>query len=273
MQMKIVALLVWMIAFNSMDAHAHGELHKLIKMLSTDIEADPKNADLYFQRGELYRMHKDWDLALSDFDKAESLNPKIADHLNLARARVHLGCNDPEKALKLLNQLASASPSAEVFTVRAEVLENLLRLDAAADDLAKALVLNKEAPAFLYLQHADLLLRAKKDNQEAALKTLNGGLCRLGSVITLESRALELEVQLKRFDAAMARLDRLIGSSPRKEQWLAHKAKVLAAAGRADESRAVYRETQQVLNALTPQQRSTPASKEIQQQIKEELTR
>src|SRR3954468_20383167 len=56
-------------------AFGHGDLHERITALSEQIAAAPGKADLYLQRGEVYRNHEDWDLALADYDRADQLDP------------------------------------------------------------------------------------------------------------------------------------------------------------------------------------------------------
>ena len=50
---------------------AHGDIHLRIKLLCRQINLNPKSADLYFKRGELYFAHEDYRAAISDFKRSK----------------------------------------------------------------------------------------------------------------------------------------------------------------------------------------------------------
>src|SRR5687767_13149937 len=58
-------------------ARAHAGLHEQIVAITAKIKRDPKNASLYLQRGELYRLHRDWSRAAADYDRAARLQPDL----------------------------------------------------------------------------------------------------------------------------------------------------------------------------------------------------
>ncbi|MEL7342274.1 MAG: hypothetical protein AAGM67_17460, partial [Bacteroidota bacterium] len=56
---------------------AHGSIHELIAKISKQIEQEPRNAKLYLQRGEYYRIDQDFDAAYADFCFAERLDTSL----------------------------------------------------------------------------------------------------------------------------------------------------------------------------------------------------
>ncbi len=52
-----------------------GDLTELVAMIDTAIEADPKNGDLWYSRGRVFFSLKDYDNAISSFDKVTEFNP------------------------------------------------------------------------------------------------------------------------------------------------------------------------------------------------------
>src|SRR6185436_19254690 len=58
-------------------ARAHEGLHEQIVAITAKIKRDPKNAALYLQRGELYRLHREWARAAADYDRATRLQPSL----------------------------------------------------------------------------------------------------------------------------------------------------------------------------------------------------
>ncbi len=81
---------------------------------------------------------------------------------------------------------------------------------------------------------------AAADRIDETLATLDEGSRRLGSVVTLELAATELEVSRARYDAALTRMDRLAATAPRKEQWLLQRREILERAGRPAEAREAF---------------------------------
>ena len=68
-------------------ARAHEGLHEQIVAITAKIKRDPKNASLYLQRGELYRLHRDWTRAAADYDRASRLQPNLT-IVDLARGKM-----------------------------------------------------------------------------------------------------------------------------------------------------------------------------------------
>ena len=83
--------------------------------------------------------------------------------------------------------------------------------------------------------------------------------------------ALELEIRLKRFDAALERIERIRAALPRAETWLARRGEVLVLAGRREEARESFVEALAKIAALTERQRSTQAVRQLEKGILERL--
>jgi hypothetical protein len=127
------------------------------------------------------------------------------------------------------------------------------RADAAHADYSQALQWLAQPTPELYLERAALPLPADK-----ILAGLDEGLARLGPVVALSERALALEVQLGRTDAAVARLDALAVSAERKETWLKRRGDLLAAAGRTAAAHASYRAALDAIRTLPAWLRDMP---------------
>jgi predicted negative regulator of RcsB-dependent stress response len=68
--------------------------------------------------------------------------------------------------------------------------------------------------------------------------------------MSLQLRALDLEISLRRFDDALSRVDLLTSTSERRELWLKRRGDILVSAGRQDEARAAYVAAQTAIAAL-----------------------
>src|SRR5206468_12433739 len=119
---------------------AHGPIHEQIDAVTKQIQADPHNATLYLKRGELRRVHQEWDLALADYDRAAELNPKL-DQIDLSRGKLFLASDRPEQAKACLDRFLAKYPDhPDALTTRARVLVNLRQRLAAAGDFTRAIM-------------------------------------------------------------------------------------------------------------------------------------
>ena len=106
---------------------------------------------------------------------------------------------------------------------------------------------------------------------EEALRTLDAGIKSLGHLVTFELPAIEVEVSMKRFDAAIARIDTVSARLQRKETWLMRRAEVLRQAGREKEAQANYRDALAALERLPSSHRNTRATLELESRIRSAL--
>ena len=97
------------------------------------------------------------------------------------------------------------------------------------------------------------------------------GLAKLGKVPMLGLYAIQLEVERKRYDAALVRLDDMIPQTGRKETWLELRGDILASAGRKEEAQKAYAKALEELRALPARVRSTKASIGLEDRLKKKV--
>jgi predicted RNA polymerase sigma factor len=83
-------------------------------------------------------------------------------------------------------------------------------------------------------------------------------MARVGHVVSLELPAVDLEVELERWDAALARLDRLAATAPPNPLWIARRGEVLEKAGRGAEAHAEYAKALALIDARPETRRGKP---------------
>lgn len=250
---------------------AHGDLHERISELSVQIKADGKNAAIvYFERGELYRQHGDWTLALRDFNAAEKRSSKIVP-INFARGRTLFAAERFYEAKVALDKYIAIAPThAEALAMRAQTLAKLGNHADAVDDFTRA-INNFAAPDLdCFLQRADSLIALGQSR--VALAGLEEGMQKFGPVISFQLRAIELEIALKNYPSALSRLDSIIVQSPRKETWLARRGEILEQAGRRAEAEKTYLDALNALEGLPASRRAAPAMNALETQIRGSLT-
>ena len=249
-------------------ARAHGDLDLQIAVVSLELKQTP-TAALYLKRAELYHEHEDFAAALADYDRAAKLSPQLA-VIAFGRARTLFKSHQLQPAREAIDgYLKQESRNTEAFLLRARILAALSENAIAVQDYDRCIALSSQPQPDWFLERADALVATKEE--AAALKSLDEGVERLGGLITLQSAAIALEVQLRHYDEALARVDRVMMTLQRKEVWLTRRGEILEAAGRQEEARQSYRDALAALAQLPPQHRDIKPMRELQAQLQSRL--
>lgn len=233
MSRRAVAFLLALFGANAVCAHP--EIDEALARLSAQLAATPDDASLYLARGELYAKHEEWPLAEANYLRAVELSPRLP-RLDLARGELALATGHAAEARALLDRAVVAAPAdPAVLILRARALAGLGLRPAALADYAAALRL-LPAPAPELLLERVALFASPAD----ALHSLDEAIARLGPVVTLHLRALDLELALGRTDDALARLALLAAATENPAPYLKRRGDILAAAGRPAEAHAAY---------------------------------
>ncbi len=236
---------------------AHGVTSEQVKQLTAQIQRTPNNADLYLRRGELHRHLGHTKAALADFDKVQKLAPERLE-VAVYRARLYLQANVPERAQLVLDRYLKLRPThTEAVLLRAQANTKIGARALAIQDYTTALTRLAQPKPELFLARAQL--QVEGNQLAAALTGLDEGIAKLGSLVTLQWLAIEVEMKRKRWDAALTRLDLLAAQSERKESWLVQRAEILLLAGRQEEAPHTLVAALQAIAALPDHLRRTPA--------------
>lgn len=220
-------------------ANAAGDYAEELELTDSNLAEKPNAASLWYFRSTLSLRNHEPEQAAKDAEKAELLAPgAFPTRAVVAQALAETG--QLRKALELLDsEIARIPNQAEARLVRARLHASASRIDLALTDYRIA-IRNLPSPTPPnYLEVVTILL----DNgyRPEAVDLLNLAIARLGKDPQLLAKALELALASKNFDAALVLIADLEWTSPsRPEPWMAERAKVLALAGRGDESRAVW---------------------------------
>lgn len=240
----------------SSGARGHEGLHEQIVAITARIKRDPKNAALYLQRGELYRLHRDWARATADYDRVSLIQPGLT-IVDLGRGKMLLESLRFKEAKFVLDRFLRHEPRhVEGLVTRGRVLARIGARLEAAKDFTEALALAPAPEPELYLERAQVLAGDERYLQEA-LRGLNEGIKQLGPLVTLELAAIDLELRGNNFDAALTRLDVITAQSERKETWLVRRGEILRAAGRLEEAREAFGAAIVAIESLPPERRQS----------------
>ena len=239
----------------STEVFAHAEIQAKIAELSEQIDQNPDNAELHFERGEVFRNHADWGEALSDYKRVRELDPE-REVLDYSFGLLFQQAGMFQRGVEPLALYLERHPKhSGALAARGRVRHGLgQHLEAAVDFTAalKNLPADEEPAPELFVDRARALMAAGGKHRVDALKGLNEGLERLPRSIPLEMEALGIEEALGNTKAALARLQRLGDTSERPERWQVRQAEVLTRAGNFKEARAKYQEVLKAIEATPP---------------------
>lgn len=250
---------------------AHGELEIQIAAITKQIQITTNNAaQLYLDRAELHREHKDWNAAKSDYDRAAQFDPNLT-AVDFYRAKMLDDSGQLETARALFDKVLARSPkNGEAFISRARVLVKLGDRQSAIEDFQRGLGASPSPSPEHFLELAQTFVVAGKTND--ALQTLDQGIKKFGPVVTLQLYTLELELGRKNNDAALARLDTIIERAERKENWHARRGDILLAADRPAEAQKSFEASLAAIKLLPSVLQKAPPMQNLQSRVIAALT-
>ncbi len=228
-------------------AAAHLGTDELLVAARAAAAAHPADADVQLELARALRLAGDADGALIALDSAQARGAD-ADEVAATRAAVLLDAGQAAAALAELDRLLARRPDAPAAHFdRGRAYLALGRADDGARELGIAIATLPAPRPEQVLLHRDALLAQGRIAD--AVRALDAGMARLGTIAALQLPAVALELRLGRTDAALARLDALLARGGRNPAWLVRRAEILDDAGRLAEARAAYEEAHAILAA------------------------
>jgi tetratricopeptide (TPR) repeat protein len=183
-----------------------------------------------------------------------------------------LESGSPERALASVDRFLSIEPRrTDAHETRARILLRLSRLVESEKAFSKAIALSDRPTPDLYLARHEAILARGPEFRSLALKKLDEGISRIGSIVTLELEAVDLERSMQNWNGALQRLERLSSLSPRKEIWLFRRGDILIEAGRHGEAREAYAQALRAIESLPQRNRASAATKQLEAQARQHL--
>ncbi|MBK8148011.1 MAG: tetratricopeptide repeat protein [Acidobacteria bacterium] len=215
--MKLSLLLITILALSVTALRAHDGIHEQIIAVTAEIKKSPRDAALYLKRAELYRLHREWRNSERDLNTAARLDPTLG-VVDLRRGKLLFDMGKFRRSKKFLERFNGAEPQMfEGVLALGRTLAKLGDAAGAARWFKKAIEVSPSDSAEIYVERAEVL--ANSGSFVEALDGLDEGIAKLGSLVTLETPAIDLEVRLNRFENAIKRIDRIAKGMPRKEPF------------------------------------------------------
>lgn len=252
-------------------ARAHGSLHDQVVEITTALEKKPGDPELLLLRAGRHRSHQDWEAASQDIAAAEKAGAG-AGPLALVRAELAVARLEWEGAVRELPVLAREMPENAQAWRLAALVQTTRKQWIEAVTACRAVIKNAAAPLpedFILLARAQYAGGA----DDEAITTLDAGSQHLGEISVFLEEAAQIEADRGRWDAALARLDRLIAKSPNSPRWLARKAALADRAARPELAAASRRAALAAMEALAPVRRNIPAFAELERTLRAQQSR
>jgi tetratricopeptide (TPR) repeat protein len=234
-------------------AFAHAGVEVLDESTRAELAQHPERPEAHLARARVLQMKGEWDAALEELEAAAARGAD-PDVVGEERALVYLDAKFPRMAKVEIDRVLARRPDAYgLLFERGQAWLAIGDAAAAARDFGEAIAKSPRPTPEQVIARRDALVSIGKKDE--AIRALDEGMARIGHVVSLELPAIDLEVELGRYDSALARLDRLSAGVRPNPLWQAQRADILEQAGRKAEARAEYTNTLALIDARPPLRR------------------
>ena len=245
---------------------SHPGQHDQLEQINRHIEETPAEQALYIQRGVVYSESGEYDRALADYHRAQTLGPPVLVSFELGVLRYRQG--EYQRASDHLERYLQRFPDyAPAYEYLARIARDAGDPDTAIAHFETYFRLQERPNPGLYLSAAKIMEETGRPEQ--ALAMLDQGLAKLGVIPQLQRQAIRLELFRQRPDLAIARLETLRDMLRDNPQWKLDMAELLWIAERREEAIELLGAARSELLVLRP----TPARTAAQQRATEMMAR
>ena len=265
--MKVIGLIIlqFCIIINSV---AHGDLDERIAAKTAAIKQTPNVAQLYYERGYLYQQHEEFQNALNDYLKADTLGFKL-NILPFRKAEVYLQLRQFQQGLDCTKIcLQHDSTDIKIHKLRGEIFTANQQYDEAIQAYSYVLAHTEDLRPENYIQLSESYILKDSTLLDSAIWVLDKGLEHLGqSVFILQQQKLNYLIQLGRKQEALTIYDGFIASSKRKENWYYQKAMYLFQIGKYKAARQALDNSKRAFLGLHPRLQRTKAMRALKDKM------
>lgn len=252
----------------SFSAFGHEGIDIQIQSLNKRIPESPQDYRLYLRRADLYRRHQEWNNALKDLKRADRLEPGNYESA-LSRAQIELDRNNPDKSIKILDDLLQRQPDfIPALFVQGRAFAELNKIPESVAAFTRGIELIHAPRPDHYLERAKVLASDPKYIEDA-IRSIDDGLVTLKNNISLEQYATELEINSGRLEPALIRVERVLSNNPTLPAWLVRKAEILTGLGRYDEAVEAYQAASNGISLFPVRRQNTKAMLALKLRISE----
>lgn len=245
-------------------ASAHDDSSGRITALTNQIALDPNNASLLLKRGELLRHDGHFKAALKDLQLAARRDGTLGEvdyQLGLTLLQLERAAD----AKSHLDRYIAIHPNgSKALVARARALVALGNRMKAATDFTRAIA-HSPNPDY-YIERARVLAAA--GHVDEAVRGLDEGHKRLGTLVSLQRLAIDLDLARNNIDGAITRVDNMAAITGRTDLWLARRGDILLQAGRRDDALAAYGQALAAIETLSQRRHRSKTVRDLKNRLK-----
>lgn len=227
---------------------AHGDLDERILEKSVAIEAQPTNATLYLERGDLFFLHEENEKAIEDFRASDHLNPnqKIIPYF---LARSFFALNIVDSALVNLEKYFLDDESIKnirAIQLHAKILSEKDEWCPASEKFDLVISMSPKTIPKYYLDAANAHLQCPEpESTTKAIDQILKGKYMLGPLYVFNQRLVKIYKKMGDLESAIVIQTEIVVTSNRKELPLFRRAKLWSESEKWDKA------TEDLKNALS----------------------
>jgi predicted Zn-dependent protease len=192
-----IAGLLWLAAVST-PVEAHPDLLGQIEALTTQIEANPDNAELLVKRSDLYRRHEDYAASAIDIAGARKLAPDNT-LIDFYEGRMLYESGDPAGAEGLIAQYLVNHPRhVEAWVLRGNANTRLRQPEAASNYYAMALLIGDKPSPEVYRLNILSLTASGESTWVRARQLVDDGLQNFPAEVTLLGLGTDIALAVNR---------------------------------------------------------------------------
>ena len=201
-----------------LQVQAHGDLEKRIIKVTKEIKISPDSAYLYIKRGKLFLQHEDFKKSIVDLNKSSILGYESIEQ-KLLFAKAHKNLREFERSIAFCEEILSKNrKNVRAIKLRAQIYlsqENFYKSALAFENVIR--YSNQSLPEnYVDASKAWESLNTEEGFQRAT-SIIYKGINKLGPLMSLYSRLIDLAVKQKDYNSAIETQYQIIKLSPRKE--------------------------------------------------------
>ena len=259
---RIFILLTLLFAV-SFSVHSHNGSHDRIRQVTHDIEHHPKNPDLRVKRGRMHRDSEQYDLAIQDFKKALSMNPKHQEALYWI-SEVYTRTHQIPKAKKHLKLLISNSAnSPKAHQLLGEIYKKNQQFEESVKHYDLSINVDRKPSPQIFIDRAEAIKQLTsmkpKETTLSVIKSIEQGIEFHGPLINYSSFLIEYLMVQEEYQLALDWFEYLPNAVQNTPKWLNQKAHIYEKQGEKKKAIKAYQQTLSVIDSMTERKKRLKA--------------
>lgn len=282
-QMRIAPTLIWytkpllvIFVFTSLftfikHSEAHGLMSDRLAAINREVVLNPNDAKLYIKRGRIFQNADHWQQALTDFKKAEAVDPTLNETLYW-QGLAHLKLSELKDAKTLLARYLEKKPDAALgYRLLAHVYLEEKLYSHAEKNFDLAIAKDKNATPSLYIERARAQQQIKPLPSDRIQRGLNEGIAMHGNIVLYVSELVELYRVQNDYLTANKWINTLPCHVQESIKWQMIKADIASASGKPLEAKYLYQSVLDKINELPSDKKRATAFSSAQMKAKKAL--